>query len=147
MKDVREVIREIAPMLYENDRARSGAHHLSDMSHNNRCNYMTLELYNALTAREYVCRRELHVDGDAWHYLIAHAAPDTEPSQQDIITDLNPWQFEDRPTHTGYLHDPRLAVQIVLAEAGAPPWFVGLRGVASIVEAHTTVPLAKGLLR
>jgi hypothetical protein len=146
MSTTESIIEEIMPDLYYYERMRANLHPNTDLSHSNRCHILSIELFRALDARNIECRRELHKVNDAWHYVVATASPTEPPSQQDLIVDPNPWQFEPTAKHSGFLYDSRINVQVKLGEAGAPEWFVGLRGIASIVEAHAVIPLAQGLL-
>lgn len=93
--------------------------------------------FGALDNRGLECRRELHQtkDRQKWHFVIAHAGINEPPSQEDLVTDVNPWQFMDKPL-TGFLHDERFKVQMALSQAGAEPWYVGLRGIATRTQAH-----------
>jgi hypothetical protein len=137
MDTLEVAVNELAPQVFAATIEALDLPFNTDMTRSNRCDRLTLEMYSALGAQGLEARRELHRTADGlWHYVIAHASPDAEPSQQDIVSDFNPWQWG--ATHrSGVLHGKRLAVQETLGEAGAPAWFVSLRGIATIVEAHT----------
>jgi hypothetical protein len=138
MTELAVAVQELATVVYaENVVALSMPPH-TDLSRGNRCDRLTLDMLAALDTQGFDVRRELHQTPDGlWHYMIAHAAPDAAPSQRDVVTDLNPWQYGN-PKRTGLLHGERTDVQVALAEAGAPAWFVSLRGIATIVTPHTT---------
>jgi hypothetical protein len=72
-----------------------------------------------------------------WHFLIAHAGPEAAPSEDDLVSDLNPWQFMPERPVIGALHGPRAAVEKRLQLEGAPDWFISLRGLWTIRELHT----------
>jgi hypothetical protein len=86
-------------------------------------------------------RREFHRNTEnIWHFVIAHAALDATPSYDDLVTDLNPWQFMNRaPEHMSFLHAPRSEVMERLEGYGAPDYYVALRGLDTIVHTHTDV--------
>jgi hypothetical protein len=82
-----------------------------------------------------IVRRELHFDeNDNWHYLLAHAAIDATPTDDDIISDLNPWQWRD--FGGGILHGSRQDVMETLRTAGAPENVIALRGLHTIRAQH-----------
>jgi hypothetical protein len=136
-------VNTIVPMLFEATREQLQLPPYTDMSHSNRCDRLSLNGYAAFTGRHLPVRRERHdiqIEGEnLWHYVLAHTPEQAAPTHADIITDFNPWQFEARRAHAGILHGPRDEVQQMLADAGAPEWFVSLRGLATITTAHTTV--------
>jgi hypothetical protein len=137
-KPVSEVVRSVVPMVYDGVKDELQIHPYTDMSRSNVCHHLTLGLLGVLNRRHLPARREEHIDDDArWHYLIAHTSAQQEATPNDIITDLNPWQFDGTVPRRGYLHGERQEVQDVLATAGAPDWFISLRGVATIKRAHT----------
>lgn len=136
MNTTEAIINEIVPDLYEACREELGAYPYTDLSGSNQCHILTRELYTALKNRGIESRRELHQIPDGrWHFVIAHTPIDQAPSQADVITDLNPWQYNGG--HNGYLHADRLWIQKKLGYANAPAWFVSLRGVATITKPHT----------
>jgi hypothetical protein len=140
MTPVAAHVRELIPMVNNDVIERLGLHPHTDMSRSNQCGKLTLSLYGALVPRDITSRRELHLLSEYpenYHYLIAHVPAEETPSDRDIITDLNPWQFTDSG-RSGYLHDERHIVQEILADAGAPEWFVAMRGISSIAEIHTS---------
>ena len=138
MPSISETVRSTVPFVYDETKDRLSLHPHTDMSRSNVCHHLTLGLLGALNGRKLPARREQHEDGEGrWHYLIAHLPTEAMPSPRDLITDLNPWQFDGRVPQRGYLHGERQEVQDILAAAGAPDWFVGLRGVATITRAHT----------
>lgn len=135
-----DLVAELVPHVYED----VGAHHMSrqvhtDLSRSNLCNPLSHTLQEVLSVRNISSRRERHHTGrTAWHFLIAASLPDTQPSETDMVVDLNPWRFEGcPPQYTGYLFGTRQAVQDILHDAGAPDWYVSLRGIETIVEKHT----------
>ena len=135
---VEAIVSEIVPFIYEDTRERLSLPPHTDVSRSNHCHSLTRSLHEALVSRDLEARRELHHTPDGfWHYVIAHAPRDAEPSETDIITDLNPWQFSGGKQRSGYLHTERSSVQEVLAAAEAPEWFISLRGIETIIEAHT----------
>lgn len=139
MSLVSACVRELVPMVNADTIEKLGLHPHTDMSRSNQCGKLTLTLYGALVPRNLACRRELHLlpeYPDNYHYLIAHAPAEEPSSDRDIVTDLNPWQFAGN-NRSGHLHDERHIVQEILTDAGAPDWFVAMRGVSSVVETHT----------
>ncbi|MBP9667846.1 hypothetical protein KBD87_03510 [Candidatus Saccharibacteria bacterium] len=106
-----------------------------DQSNGNRCDALTHAVMQAMMNREMTFRRELHQDKEGnWHYILAHAAPKEKPTDDDLMTDMNPWQWRD--FGGGILHVPRRELMAILASEGAPVSFIALRGVETITEAH-----------
>lgn len=116
----------------------------TDQTAGNRCDVLTLDVMTALVNRGESVRRELHVDNERrWHYLLAHTAIDEVPSD-DIVSDLNPWQW--RGSGGQILHGHRGDVMEQLAAAGAPEFFVTLRGLKTISMVHDVRKYPTGLL-
>lgn len=133
-----QILDEIIPHVYESVRFKQAKPAMTDMSWSNQCHNLTYELGEALENRDVMFRRELHQSPEnrTWHFVIAHANRDEEPSEDDMITDLNPWQFKPNRGQTGWLHLPRHELQATLEADGAPEYFVALRGVATITDLH-----------
>ncbi|MEO7363949.1 MAG: hypothetical protein ABIV43_00365 [Candidatus Saccharimonadales bacterium] len=110
---------------------------LTDLSRNNLCHVQTSALQNHLAIAGQISRRELHQANGLWHYVVAHVAPEAEPTNDDLVTDPNPWQFGPSTPQTGHLHLPRGVLMERLQSAGAPDWFIALRGIQTIAQAHT----------
>lgn len=108
-----------------------------DQSKGNRCDILTYDVMEAMKHRGMFVRRELHEDDAGnWHYILAHASRTVEPTDDDLLTDLNPWQW--RSHGGGLLHAPRAELMQQLNEAGAPDTFVALRSIATITRLHDT---------
>ncbi len=108
-----------------------------DQSMGNRCDILTYDVMEAMKHRSVLLRRELHQDEDGnWHYLLANEPRYCEPTDDDLVTDLNPWQW--RTYGGGILHAPRAELMQALNEAGAPDTFVALRSMATITKIHDT---------
>jgi hypothetical protein len=144
-----ELVQTSVPAIYDTVRRERCPAFRWDMSQSNQCHQLTLGMLGILEANREPARREMHElgTGSWWHFVIAHGDVTAAPSDDDIITDLNPWQYNVEGWESdqriaaadeGYLHGPRGMVMERLAKAGAPEWFVGLRGLATITEAHTT---------
>lgn len=104
----------------------------------NRCDLLTLAVMNRIGREEgALLRRELHQNenGD-WHYILAHEPTDAKPTNDDLMSDLNPWQWGGRGR--GLLHMQRGELMDFLSSRGAPDHFVALRAVETIVKAHDT---------
>lgn len=130
-------IRELSRHIYITQNEKDGAPFYSDQSHSSNCDKLSLTLYNCLQARGIPGRREYHADDRGnWHYLIAYGQVDTTPTESDIITDLNPWQWTSDARLTGPLHGPRADVMERLETAGAPDFFIALRGIQTIAMPH-----------
>jgi hypothetical protein len=107
----------------------------NDQSNGNRCDVLTYSVMEALQFRGLPIRRELHTDEyKNWHYLLAHALPDTEPSYYDVVTDLNPWQW--RAQGGPIIHGTREEVMEKMRFTGAPDFVVALRGLETIYKPH-----------
>lgn len=106
----------------------------TDLTRSNFCHLLTLGLYNQLDRAEMPAQREFHKSGELWHYVIRHSID--PPSPSDIITDLNPWQFPPKQPRTGLLHGPRSDVMRIIRDAGAPEYYVSLRGISTITRQH-----------
>jgi hypothetical protein len=106
-----------------------------DQTKGNRCDRLTLQVAQALGQRGILLRRELHMDAnEQWHYVLAHQRPDAEPTEDDLLSSLNPWQW--RSYGGGILHMPRAEMQETLVQAGAPESFVALHSLGTIVRPH-----------
>jgi hypothetical protein len=111
-----------------------------DMSSSNLCSFLTTNFQALMTETGLTTRRELHMTRNGvWHFVVAHANPDASPSEDDLISDLNPWQFMPERPVIGALHGTRAAVEKRLQLEGAPDWFISLRGLSTIRELHTDV--------
>lgn len=147
MSEIRRVVDEIVPLLYEgvitDFRMPAG----TNLAASNQCHVLTKELFEGLQHRRIQARREFHQlpDEMPWHFVIAHTPLDAEPTEDDIITDLNPWQFMNgkTPANYTYLHAPRGEVMERLQDEGAPEYIVALRGLSTIVHSHTEVMTPK----
>lgn len=88
-----------------------------DISRSDQCERLSLVLYKLLDAQGLPVRRELHTHpySNQWHFIIAHSLED--PSDDDVITDLNPWTFATtKEVLPDFLHtDRRSAIALVLA--------------------------------
>lgn len=107
-----------------------------DQTRGNRCDLLTLSVMNQTLSNEGLqLSRELHQNehGD-WHYILAHRAPDAEPTETDLMSDLNPWQWGG--SGQGILHMPRNELMDHLSNKGAPAHFVALRSLTTITKAH-----------
>lgn len=119
-----------------------GQPYWKDQSAGNQCHALTRHALIAMEYRGIPVRRELHRDRENWHYILAHTPEGTEPSDDDMITDFNPWQFYslDRNRFTGIgkgmLHMPRAELMHKLEAEGAPDFFVALRSIQTIVKSH-----------
>jgi hypothetical protein len=133
-----QLVHELAPELYEERRLILGrAKGVSDMSHGNQCQHLSFDMNTALKNRGTIANREYHENGDGnWHYLLAHTFLDEEPSDDDLITDLNPWQGLGNNSRTGLLHGRRAEVMDQMFDAGVPEHLVALRGIATIRKRH-----------
>lgn len=108
----------------------------SDLSSSNQCGLLTACVWQRLTNSGLVVNRELHQDENGnWHYLLRHAGSEQVPKENDIMSDLNPWQF-DGSKGSGILHGPRSEIMDALASKEAPDFFVALRGLDTITALH-----------
>ena len=108
-----------------------------DQTRGNQCHLLTLAVMNMLQRNhpDAPIRRELHQDSEGnWHYVLAHNVPDAKPTDTDMISDLNPWQWGG--AGQGILHMPRGEAMNYLTKQGAPAHFVALRGIETIVQSH-----------
>jgi hypothetical protein len=143
-RTVEEEVADLAPVVYKDVGLTIPDNNYRHMSESRHCSGLTLRLLNKLQTP---ARREMHETGgrrQAWHFIIAHTPIDQPPSEDDVITDLNPWQenvtgwdFKARSSQSGYLHGPRGEVMEKLREAQAPEWHISLRGLATLTAAHT----------
>lgn len=139
------LVAEIVPPIYEKFsaflREEDWVGLSADPSHNSENGQMTADMYAALSKVGLPCRREYHEATDGRlsfvQFVIVHALPDEAPSEEDAITDLNPWQ-RGPINCRGYLHGKRSIVRKTLASKGVWPVFCALRAVETIVVPHTT---------
>jgi len=111
-----------------------------DQSKGNRCDLLTQAVMMRMAHLDGVTpRRELHrSDAGDWHYILAHEPLDAEPTNDDLMSDLNPWQWGEKGS--GILHMPRGELMEFLLQRNAPEHFVALRSIETIVKAHDTQP-------
>lgn len=139
MTNLEKDIQSITPGLYQAQAEALGLPIWKDMSHSHQCQPLSFHMLQALQNRGHVLRRELHQDdGGNWHYLLAHTDEEAQPTDSDLVTDLNPWQYSVESRLTGPLHAPRDEVMARLREEQAPEGFVALRALETIVNAHKT---------
>lgn len=133
-----EMIRELAQHAGTEVNERIGAPRWQDQSAGNQCHNLTLLVMQALEYRGVETARELHRDSHGnWHYLLRHTAVDKAPTNEDLITDLNPWQWiGDFSKGKGPLHAPRSEVMQTLEESGAPDYFIALRSLTTVAKLH-----------
>lgn len=137
MTTLKNMVNELIPSLYEERAEAMGRPAWIDLSHSHQCQPLTFDLMTALHNRGVVVRRELHKDDAGnWHYLLAHSDIDSRPSKDDIVTDVNPWQWTDDTKYKGPLHASREEVMDVLHDAGAPAFFIALRSLQTVVKSH-----------
>lgn len=111
-----------------------GLPHGYDQTIGNRCDLLTYYVLALLYKDGLVARRELHFDQEKnWHFLIAHAVT-AKPSENDVISDLNPWQWRNHGG--GILHGTRNEVIKMLGTQGAPESFIALRGLETLYSPH-----------
>lgn len=142
MLELAPLLTEIIPELYEAQRQRHHMPYGVDLSRSNLCHELTLDLYQALSARGLPVRREFHYQARTrlWHFVVAHSSERSQPSSQETITDLCPWQFHAERPGRGYLHAPRPALQERLRRAGTPAQALALYDLDTIIIPHTTEP-------
>ncbi len=113
----------------------------TDQSAGSRCDVLTRSFQLRAKANGILLRRELHRNEDGeWHYLIVHDDPESSPTEEDVITDLNPWQFSRGRIQEGPLHGPRHEVIDMLRTRGAWDRVLALRGLSTIVMPHDDNP-------
>lgn len=134
--DLKELVVELSSGAYTEIAEGQLFPQTTDMSKSNMCHLLTYVVMEALNLRGLPVQREYHSDylGN-WHYVIAHKELKT-PSDDDVITDLNPWQW--RQNGGEILHGTRSDVMRLLKTAGAPEFFVALRGIETITLPHDT---------
>lgn len=139
LNDHKQAVEAIIPGMFGNIARDFRYPEGTNMAASDQCHVLSKGLYIALKNQGLETRRELHRDKEVWHYLIAHSPETGEPTEQDIITDLNPWQFmEGEPDRTyTFLHGSREEVMDRLVREGAPDYFVALRGISTIQKAHS----------
>lgn len=109
-----------------------------DQTNGNKCDLLTRYVLEALISRgfEGMVRREFHQRPDTldWHFMLAHRGPDESPTEQDIVSDLNPW----RGGTPGYrvLHGSRDFVIEQMGKANVPADQISLRGIHTIRKLH-----------
>lgn len=113
-----------------------GAPAHTDQTRGNNCDLLTFFVMEAMQARDLPVRRELHTNNGFWHYVLAHALPDEKPTENDIITDLNPFQGKNQGGRI--LHGQRSEVLRTLTTAGVGIIMVTLRSSATIELPHDT---------
>lgn len=133
-------VAQLVPEIYTNSIVEFRYPGGTDMSRSNKCHTLTLDLMRALHKIDIPARRELHKDpfSGVWHYVIAHGTIEAEPTNEDVITDLNPWLFPNDGRSSGYLHAPRTEVMARLKTAGMSAQDVALRALETIVLPHST---------
>ncbi len=136
MSNIHQVVNEIVPAMYQD------VGQLYPLGYNlassNQCHVLSKGLWLALRQRDIEARREYHEapNGD-WHYFIAHTPLDAEPQEDDIITDLNPWQFKSGSApFNQFLHGPRQQVIAELEQAGASSHVRSLRALSTVALSH-----------
>lgn len=138
MKDIYPVDRHYMEILAHEASAdvnrEIGAPIGTDQTRGNRCDLLTYYVMQAMQNRDLPVQRELHTNEKFWHYLLAHKLPESEPSEDDIITDLNP--FQGRSQGGRIMHGPRGEVLRELTQAGVDLVMVTLRSTATIDIAH-----------
>ena len=137
MSSLETTITELIPDLYKERAEILGRPAWVDQSHSNQCQPLTFDLMIALQNRGFPVRRELHKDDNGnWHYILAHADSNSIPSDNDMMTDVNPWQWTADMKYKGPLHATREDVMAALERAGAPDYFIALRSLETIVKSH-----------
>ena len=137
MTNIHKVVNEIVPAMYQDFGQDYPLNY--NFASSNKCQPLSKALWLALRQRDIQARREYHEapNGD-WHYLIAHASLDAEPHDDDIITDLNPWQFKNGSApFNQFLHGPRQQVIAELEQGGASEHVRSLRALSTIAIAHS----------
>jgi hypothetical protein len=138
MKTSVEIAAAFAPIVYADSIREFQMRPDTDMSRSTKCHTMTLDMLRHLESGNIAVRRELHVTAKGlWHFVLAHTELDAEPTDSDIITDLNPWIFNPDKRYAGPLHAPRDEMQRTLYEAGAPASWIALHGLETVAVAHT----------
>ena len=134
--ELRALVLDTTDKIYTASAKEFGLAPGTDVSHSNKCHTLTLDLMNELQRSGYPIRRELHMDAIGnWHYIVAHSEDD--PTDQDIITDMNPWFYSDNDAATGLLHGERTEVMDILRDSGVHAGFIALRSLATIILPHT----------
>lgn len=134
--ELRNKILGITSEIYKSSIEEFGLAAGTDMSRSDKCHTLTYDLMSQLQVGGYPVRRELHMDeADNWHYIIAHGRG--EPSDLDIITDLNPWFFGGDAAAQGPLHGVRSEVMDILRYSNVDEQYVALRGLTTIILPHT----------
>ncbi|MCA9332422.1 hypothetical protein KDA00_00955 [Candidatus Saccharibacteria bacterium] len=121
---LRNIISELVPEVHEQLRTGvdlpgipDAARKTDDFPRSDQCGRLSLVLFKLLDAKGLPVRRELHTHpySNQWHFILAHGTG--EPSDDDIITDLNPWTFATTDEKLpDFLHtDRRRAIDAVLA--------------------------------
>jgi hypothetical protein len=141
MSSVSNELNTLVPHLYKTIARDFQYPPNTNVSASNQCHVLTKGLHLTLRNQGIESRREFHRNHEnIWHFIIAHTPQDAAPSNDDFITDLNPWQFMGRaPKHMSFLHASRSEVMERLEHFGAPDYYIALRGLDTIVHSHTDV--------
>lgn len=109
---------------------------LYDQTKGNRCDLLTHAMMMQMIRLDGVTpRRELHQNNQGdWHYILAHEPIEAKPTNDDLVSDLNPWQWGGQGS--GILHMPRGELLDFLSSRGAPAQFVALRSIETITCQH-----------
>jgi hypothetical protein len=136
MTNLEELLNNIVPELYAAIIETNGLPPHFNVAQSNLCQHLSKDLVAALVTRDLSAQREYHElnDKSSWHFMVAHHDADTLPSDADIVTDLNPWQYMTQRTTDTFLHGERGQVMDILRSRGAPDWFVSLRGIHTIAQ-------------
>jgi hypothetical protein len=116
---------------------RQGQPEWKDQSGGNQCHALTFHVMDAMRRRFQPVRRELHRDEYGnWHYMLVHEAMDADPTDNDLVTDFNPWQWKHDRTAKGLIHAPRNELIERLRHEDAPEYVIALRGLDTITKHH-----------
>jgi len=130
-------LQEYARLAQEDVNRELGVHPQTDQSAGSWCHLMTHDVYTAAAHAGMPLRRELHRNSQgAWHYILAEGVIDAIPSDDDVVVDLNPWQFSAGRLQKSPLYGTRSEVIIILRDHGADEAFVALRSLETLVLAH-----------
>ena len=109
-----------------------------DLSQSDRCHALTLDMWRIMDTAGVPARREFYYRDGHLHFNIVHASPDALPSENDVITNLNPWQWTPDLVRTGYLHGPRHEVIQALRVAGVDEKYIALQRAETAILPHCT---------
>lgn len=127
-------IESVIPTVYATTIKKLDIDPMTDLSRTGSCSQLTMEFIHALSPLLTLVHREMHIaPSGAWHMLVAHEA---SPSQQELVTDLCPWQFTPDSSSSGYFHGTRLELQRQLYENGANEDAISLVGLGTLVKRH-----------